>query len=1269
MPEGIKVGSAFIEVHADFKHAQKEIKDFRKKAEKEEVELGVAANTAAASSQIAYAARDRLVALHVKAVGIPQVEKSLARLSGLRVITDNVTDLGKALANLDKSAPKVANVATVVTNLAAAIGAGSSNILGIAGSVASIAPAVLAVPGMFAGAAIGVGVLTAALKDGAEVLSELQGPLGNLQDTISSNFWGKAAEPIKELVYTLLPAYSGKLNEVASEMGELAAYSAGALQEALGSGVLNELLDNLIASIDQLKPAIKPIIDAFIALGLTGSAYLPILSSWLSQLAIDFNDFTQAAAADGRLTKWIDTGIKNLQHLGEVVGHTSMIFYGLYTAARDAGGASLESLAAGLSRISDVVNGPVFQKGLTTFFEGAHAGMAGLGQAMGPIGSLFEQLVPHLAKVMEISGNLAGSVLGALAEGLEKANVGESLVVMFEGISKGVEAILPAMPALTGAFGKWLETIGKVMEILGPVFGAAIEALAPVFESLLDAVLPVAEVLAGALTDAIEYLAPHLQNFFQKLADFVKNNPELATTFVIVAGVIGGIATAITQALPTIIGVFSAFKDVAAGGGGVAGILGKLKTAFGFLTGPIGLIITGLVAAYASSEPFREVINKLIGTLMDLVGSIVKSLEPVLKNLMDLFLLIVNEAVVPLVSALSDILIPVVESLMPIIETVFGFIASTIENVMTVVKGIISVVTGLIKGDWDLVWSGIKDIFSGIWNQIKNIVTTAIDLVKGIINTGITTIRVIWETVWNIIKNVLFTIWEGIKTVITNAWNGISSFIRGGVDTVKNIVSNGFTVVRDTATNLWNGLKNNLSWVWDNAIKPVFQAVAKFIKEDVPGAFEKGVNSIKTFWDRLKEIAKAPIKFMIDTVYNDGIRGVFNSVMDFIGNGTRMNRLSIPGFRKGGYTGNGGVDEAAGVVHGKEFVFTAEQTRAIGKDKLSAIASSASRGTSSGCAHAAAKAEGAAGGGNIGGFFTGNANAIRPYGAYYLDVPASMSPWNFKGAANMWNGAAGLKVKTGRGQKQGYASPRERGGGILGYATGNNIDMSPSWMRTLGAVQRRTVAAHEMGHAMGLPHNSGQSIMQPNLGRMSPTPTRNDIANLQTLFPGGSGKAGSGEGFNPLKWVADKITEGIGNMLDRIPGAGKVLDLALNVAKKMIDIGKQWAIDKVTGSDEGGASAARINPTVFDGGGMLEKGMVGIHNKRTPDKVLTDSQWNTMKAIADNRGESNGIINNEYNFAITIDASTIEDVNRMANILNGLEQAARSGQIQNLRRN
>lgn len=51
----------------------------------------------------------------------------------------------------------------------------------------------------------------------------------------------------------------------------------------------------------------------------------------------------------------------------------------------------------------------------------------------------------------------------------------------------------------------------------------------------------------------------------------------------------------------------------------------------------------------------------------------------------------------------------------------------------------------------------------------------------------------------------------------------------------------------------------------------------------------------------------------------------------------------VGGFRKGGYTGNIGPDNIAGVVHGNEYVFDAQATSAIGVDTLDRLRASAGR--------------------------------------------------------------------------------------------------------------------------------------------------------------------------------------------------------------------------------------------------------------------------------------------------------------------------------------
>ena len=67
---------------------------------------------------------------------------------------------------------------------------------------------------------------------------------------------------------------------------------------------------------------------------------------------------------------------------------------------------------------------------------------------------------------------------------------------------------------------------------------------------------------------------------------------------------------------------------------------------------------------------------------------------------------------------------------------------------------------------------------------------------------------------------------------------------------------------------------------------------------------------------------------------------------------------SMAGFERGGYTGNVGTKEIAGVVHGREFVFDAASTQRIGVDNLEAIRNGASY-VSSNSANAGSSTNGA----------------------------------------------------------------------------------------------------------------------------------------------------------------------------------------------------------------------------------------------------------------------------------------------------------------------
>lgn len=519
------------------------------------------------------------------------------------------------------------------------------------------------------------------------------------------------------------------------------------------------------------------------------------------------------------------------------------------------------------------------------------------------------------------------------------------------------------------------------------------------------------------------------------------------------------------------------------------------------------------------------------------------------------------------------------------ISTTWTNIKNTVSAALAWVGAWINTKMAQIQLGWALVWGSIKNFFVGIWNGIKQTIADAIAWVANWINVKATQIRVGWEIVWARIKNTIVTVWDGIKTTISNAWNGIKSTIQTLIDFVRNNVSQ---------------------------------------------AFEKAKDGIATAWNKIQEVAKKPVRFVVERVINDGLIGTFNKIP-----GVNISKVSLPkGFAHGGYTGDGGKYDPAGIVHKGEYVFTKEQTAALGKERLASMAHSAVRGAASNMSPMAGQPA----------FFGGNVSQIARHRALYMDVASGMGPWDFPGAARVWNGAAGVKVAVGRGSHQGYARPLERGGGILGYATGTNIDMSPSWMSQLSAANRRKTAAHELGHALGLPHFTGvNSIMNPYLGAQAGQPTSYDIRALQRLYPGGTGKAGSGEATNPFNGLIDMM---MAKLKEAFPGGGMVIDAAGGLAKTGIgqvmkiveDIknGLKNLADNVFGKVKdffgGGASSAEA-PLFRDQGGILPPGLSTVLNATGGNEyVLNRRQWNDLHALATRTASQEPMGGMEVNF-------------------------------------
>ncbi|MEV7364242.1 phage tail tape measure protein [Streptomyces sp. NPDC091299] len=277
-----------------------------------------------------------------------------------------------------------------------------------------------------------------------------------------------------------------------------------------------------------------------------------------------------------------------------------------------------------------------------------------------------------------------------------------------------------------------------------------------------------------------------------------------------------------------------------------------------------------------------------------------------------------------------------------VIKPVFAFID-------TAARILLTVLTIVVFGPIYLAVKQLGVVFSALWTAVISptigyikaglqAMWAAVKVVFGYFMAGLKTVGGWFRWLWN---NAVQPVLNQIKAGIAALWNSVKlifGYFTAGLKTVggwfKWLWTNGVKPAFD-------GIKNVVSTVWRVGIKPVFDSLKTAVGQ-VGKAFNSAKDAIKVAWDKVKGIAKAPVQFIVDTVYNRGIVGVWNKVAGAFG----APKLSTFKFATGGilpgYTPGRDVHLAA--LSGGEAVMRPEWTRAVGPGYVNSMNAAARSG-------------------------------------------------------------------------------------------------------------------------------------------------------------------------------------------------------------------------------------------------------------------------------------------------------------------------------------
>lgn len=714
------------------------------------------ADTGKAAAKLAWLSRPRVahVRVEVANAGLSAAVAAISRLSGARVVNDGLMRVKDTLANLDRIAVRFAVTAPAVGVAVSAVLAATTAVAGLGKTLGAIAPAALAVPGIFGGIAAGAGVLVVALKDASTVLADLSEPLKQLGQNLSGAFWAQAAAPIRNLVASALPALEGSLTRIAAGFGAWGAAIANI--GALHISGFEKTFSAAGTAIERAQSGVAAFTDGLLHLGEVGAQYLPALADHFNRLALRFQQWASSGAESGAIAASIKTAVTVAKEFGAVLVQVVGILGAVGQAASQASGGGLTALAGILRNVNAAMSSVGAQRAMITVFAAAREAVAALMPGISAIGDAFAALAPTLGVILPQAGRTLSTAFSALAAAISHPAFQSGLVSFFDGVNKAVQALAPSMPALGAAFGALATTAGQLLAQLGPLAAQLINGLAPIIQKLSPMLEPLITTLGGALLQILQTLTPVIDQL-------------------------------ITQLLPPIIDVVTQIIPL------IPQLVEALAPLISALAESLGTTLQALLPS------IQVIVQELLPPLIALLAQIVPPLAEVIAKSAEFTALLLEQ------------LGPALEALAPLVQITFEAIGTIISTALELIGTTLTAWLQILQGDWSGAWETIRSGTLSVWDSLCTSAATIgsqiVELWRASLNAQVAAARSGWQLIvqvhvsaWNTLRSGCSALWASMQSAVSSAMASISSFISSGWNTAKQITVSAWNSMRSAVS-------------------------------------------------------------------------------------------------------------------------------------------------------------------------------------------------------------------------------------------------------------------------------------------------------------------------------------------------------------------------------------------------------------------------------------------------------------------------------------
>ena len=526
---------------------------------------------------------------------------------------------------------------------------------------------------------------------------------------------------------------------------------------------------------------------------------------------------------------------------------------------------------------------------------------------------------------------------------------------------------------------------------------------------------------------------------------------------------------------------------------------------------------------------------------------------------------------------------------------------------------------------WNLAMKTYGEIFNWVY---LNIIKPVWDSIQWVIQFVIDWWNAYIQPAWNfalkvfgdafrwLYDNIIKPVWDQIQRVIDVVYQWFQNNILPAFNLAIDTLGKFFRYLYDNWIKpAWDSISSTIKTGWEQWIKPVFDTLTDWVTNKIPQAFDRAVKAIDQAWKAIQDVVKAPVKFVLQTVVNDGFIRHFNDLADKF-HIDKLPTIDLSGWATGGWTGPGSKYQPAGIVHADEFVVKKSSRRRFEQENPGVLDYINRTGRLPA---------------GVGGYAEGG--LVESIGGAVINSDLWKAGREFVGSAagkvldTVIEPLKGV-IDSITSKYLGFPGELMRGGAIT------MIDGAANWVKE--TLKGKNEDGKDHGEAVRVADSNGgvmrwrDTVVQA-LG-IAGLPTSEPYVNawLSQIQSESNGDPNvTQSGYVDINTITGDLAMGLVQVIGATFAAFRDPSLPNNRLDPLANLvaGMRYAKARygysdmlgVIGHGHGYHDGGRVRPYLFDKGGVIQRGVQVIdHQRRDPDYVLTSTQWDRMYKIAEN---------------------------------------------------